>query len=343
MKFTKGVSVLICCYNSSKKISPTLAHLFAQKFNKAIAWEIILVDNGSKDDTLEIAKRAFQNYSKKRPIDFTLLSEPTPGKSAALEKAIATAKYTYLTICDDDNWLNDNYIEKAFQLMEERPNIGIIGGLCLPEFETHVQPEWMNQYIGGYACGNPKQTEGFVNDVVGAGMVIRNEVLSSINQEGFKSILSSKRGRVITNGEDTELCKAFNFTDYTILYSPELVLKHFIPQEKLNWLYCKRLFASFGHSEVLLELYTFANRDGYPKNLPKFYWLKKFLYFLILPFKYYFKYYKNLNKEGHSAAILFLTWKLKRNEYLSLNFKLNTYYQDILMLKHKLSQKSSVE
>lgn len=343
MKFTNGVSVLICCYNSSKKITITLSHLFSQKVNHEIPWEIILVDNGSLDDTLQIAKKEFQNFSKVQEIDYTLLSESTPGKSAALAKAIATAKYSYLIICDDDNWLNANYIEKSFQLMEERPNIGIIGGLCLPKFDTSYQPEWMSQYLGGYACGNINQSESLVNDVVGAGMVIRSHVLSTINQQGFKSLLSSKRGSVITNGEDTEVCKVFSFTHYKVLYTPELVLHHFIPQEKLSWIYCTKLFASFGHSEVLLELYTFANQNRYQNKLPLFFWLKNFLYFLFLPVKYYSKYRKDLKKEGNSAAILFLTWKLKRNEYLRLNFKLNTYYQDILLLKHKLSLNSSLE
>jgi glycosyltransferase involved in cell wall biosynthesis len=45
-----GISVIVCCYNSEKRLADTLAHLLNQKTN-SFDWEIIIVDNASTDTT----------------------------------------------------------------------------------------------------------------------------------------------------------------------------------------------------------------------------------------------------------------------------------------------------
>ncbi len=53
---SKGVSVVVCCYNSAPRLPETLMHLFAQIVNPDIKWEIIIINNASTDDTLEVAQ-----------------------------------------------------------------------------------------------------------------------------------------------------------------------------------------------------------------------------------------------------------------------------------------------
>lgn len=54
MPATLGISIMICCYNSEKRIVPTLQHLSKLKTD-GIAVEIILVNNASTDDTEMVA------------------------------------------------------------------------------------------------------------------------------------------------------------------------------------------------------------------------------------------------------------------------------------------------
>jgi glycosyltransferase involved in cell wall biosynthesis len=54
-----GVSVIICCYNSEKRIEEVLHHLDKQKDTNHFLWEIILVDNASTDNTAEIARNTW--------------------------------------------------------------------------------------------------------------------------------------------------------------------------------------------------------------------------------------------------------------------------------------------
>ena len=55
----EGVSVVICCHNSSSLIGPTLKKLQQQKTVK-ISWEVLIVDNCSSDDTVEVVESIWQ-------------------------------------------------------------------------------------------------------------------------------------------------------------------------------------------------------------------------------------------------------------------------------------------
>lgn len=54
---TRGVSVVICCYNSTSRLEATLSHLARQRITQQLDWEVIIVDNGSDDATAELAYR----------------------------------------------------------------------------------------------------------------------------------------------------------------------------------------------------------------------------------------------------------------------------------------------
>ena len=51
-----GVSVVICCHNSTERLSPTLAHLAAQQVPDGVDWEVLLIDNMSTDGTADMAR-----------------------------------------------------------------------------------------------------------------------------------------------------------------------------------------------------------------------------------------------------------------------------------------------
>src|SRR6185437_5482655 len=58
-----GVSVVICTYNGAARLPRTLAHLAAQENTGAIAWEVLVVDNASTDDTAEVARRCWPAHA----------------------------------------------------------------------------------------------------------------------------------------------------------------------------------------------------------------------------------------------------------------------------------------
>ena len=74
-----GVSIIICCYNASKRITPTLRHLQKQSFREPINWEVIIIDNASTDQTADIAKQYKLNfetaYNVARPLFVQMMKQ----------------------------------------------------------------------------------------------------------------------------------------------------------------------------------------------------------------------------------------------------------------------------
>ena len=61
MVSTTGLSVVIMTYDASDLIIKTLAHLSHQEFSTPINWEIVLVDNASTDNTIQVAQENWNN------------------------------------------------------------------------------------------------------------------------------------------------------------------------------------------------------------------------------------------------------------------------------------------
>src|SRR5260221_12813032 len=112
----KGISVILCCYNSAQRMGETLTHLANQELDYPIVWENILDDNNSKDNTLSVAKEIW--HSLHVGIPFKIISENKQGLAHARRRGIDESKYGYLLFCDDDNWLEKSYLQIAFELLE---------------------------------------------------------------------------------------------------------------------------------------------------------------------------------------------------------------------------------
>ena len=253
----KGVSVIICCYNSALRLPETLKYISRQKVSGLINWEVIIVNNLSTDNTAEVAAAECTRY-KNDNLTFKIADQPIAGLSFAREKGVETAAYDYLVFCDDDNWLDENYIENAFNLMELWPTAGIIGGrgIAKPEVDP---PDWFETYSGYYATGAQNGSSGIMKGdspyVYGAGAVIRKSVLKKLDDLGFKPIATDRLNNTLSSGGDVELSYAVKLIGYDIAYSDELKFFHFIQKNRLTNRYLIQLAYHFGYCNILHRPY----------------------------------------------------------------------------------------
>ena len=332
--FEKGVSVIICCYNSALRLPETLKHLSLQQ--TSASWEVIVVNNNSTDATRQVANEEWNKLGV--PTAFRVVEEATPGLAAARNRGIAEAKYDYLIYCDDDNWLSPNYVADVYELFEEDSTIGIIGGNGSPVTEGKA-PIWFEQFVHSYAAFPQSETARFVGGVYGAGMSIKKKCYTSILESRFESLLTDRNGTALSSGGDSELCYLVLLSGYKIWCDDRLQFKHFIPKERLQWDYLKRLHIGFAKSNVVIYLYDFALNTNC-KPLPKLYWLKKAGYYLGITVKYWPKQYSVYkNTIGRGEEILHITWKTIGMEYLKHNFNTIIYYNRIIALKKQLNGK----
>jgi glycosyltransferase involved in cell wall biosynthesis len=254
-----GVSVIICCYNSAQRLPETLRYLSQQDVISTFPWEIIVVDNASTDNTATIAEEEWAAFNSVK-VKLKVVSEPRPGLSFARQKGNEAAAHEYIVFCDDDNWLDNCYLENAFNIIHKNPKIGALGGQCFPVGEIEL-PQWFEQFKEGYAIGKQGIVTGditFRGYIWGAGLITRKSLFSKTNNDKYPSLLTGRKGNNLTSGEDSEYCKRLILRKYSLYYAENLTLRHFIPANRLTESYRDRLFESFEESFKCLTKYDEA-------------------------------------------------------------------------------------
>lgn len=99
-------SIIIPVYNVEKYLSQCLDSIITQNFND---FEIILVNDGSKDSSLQLC---FSYQEKDKRIQ--VLDQPNSGASKARNNALNHAKGKYVMFIDSDDWIEENTLETLY-------------------------------------------------------------------------------------------------------------------------------------------------------------------------------------------------------------------------------------
>ncbi len=255
-----GISVIICCYNSSLRLPETIRHLAEQKFSTPIPWEMVIVDNNSTDDTKEVALREWSKYDVNIP--FIIVEEKLKGQAKARIKGIEASKFDYILYCDDDNWLFPDYLERAYHILEDHKNVAACGGYGIPVFENNEKPEWFDRFQGSYAVGPQLPYDGILpqNLLFGAGFTFKRHVHNQLKEAGLKKILSGRQEGKLTSGDDYEMSVQFKILGYDLYYDSNLKYYHYIPAFRFDNAYVIRLFKAFGEASAVTIFYDYAVR-----------------------------------------------------------------------------------
>ena len=251
-----AVSIIICCYNSSERISNTIKYLCNQKVLDSLNVELLFINNNSNDNTVLTIKKVLYEHNCR--FDSRIINEPKQGLVFAKERGFIEAKYEILIFCDDDNWLEENYVQSAYTIMNSNSLIGALGGDGIAVSDVKF-PNWFDSVKYQYAVGMQGDKEGDITKsrgfVWGAGMVVRKSVLSSIYNADFRSQLVGRSGKNLNAGEDTELCYAIILAGYKIWYSPKLIFNHFIEKHRLSEEYFYRMDRGIEDCQKVLSRY----------------------------------------------------------------------------------------
>jgi len=231
----KGVSVIICCYNSEKRLPDTLKHLANQEVPNSINWEVILVDNNSSDNTSIVARQIWETNWGSTQLE--IIQQPVPGLYHARELGIKKARFEYIIFCDDDNWLNSDYVEKVYNILSINPNIGILGGQTYGVYEK-MAPEWFLKFSNFFAIGKQNNETGWINKnqwgVWGAASAYNKTIFNKLDSIGFKPILLGRTGKKMTSGEDREVCLIAKKLGFGIYYDSMLLSAHYMPSSRFS-------------------------------------------------------------------------------------------------------------
>lgn len=326
----KGISLIICCYNSAKRLPSTLEYIVKQKVSSSINWEVIIVNNASTDDTESVAKNFWATQHCNVPLN--IVFEPMAGLSNARKKGVEVANFEYLIFCDDDNWLDENYVSSAFAVIDSNPLIALVGGKISAVYD--VEPEtWLIENQDLLAVG-PKEfcKDGDISEsiglIYGAGMVIRKEIFTKVQQNNYQFILTDRQGDNLSSCGDGELCFIARLLGYRIYFSNQLALQHNIPANRTSWQYLIKLIYGLGHSGILLMPYVYAlqNKEvtGFEKIRTHWIWqlssiykeiFKDYLYFLFNGLEKNRRHLGYYERKGRAKGL----WSIKNKYRLIFN------------------------
>ena len=245
-------SIIICCYNSERRIQPTLEYLQRCVVPRGEA-ELILVDNNCNDHTVELAKSVWC----RREISLRVVCEDRAGLSYARQAGMQAAKGDVLLLVDDDNWLCESYLIEVERVFRSNLKVGVVGGCGIAEFGGN-EPDWFREHARTYAISADTDESGLVASVFGAGMALRREVYETLTELNFESKLTDRIGMSLASGGDTELCLAARLLGWQVFFTRSASFYHFIPEDRLTLDYLRRLQAGIGQSMPVLALYSFS-------------------------------------------------------------------------------------
>lgn len=123
------ISVVITCYNQGEFLHEAIDSVLSQTYKY---YEIILIDDGSTDNTAVVAKRYVQVHYH---------YQANGGPSSARNKGKQLAKGDYLLYLDADDRLSSGYIEQCLKLLQDNPKLGFVftqvHHFGIEQFDTH--------------------------------------------------------------------------------------------------------------------------------------------------------------------------------------------------------------
>ena len=240
-------SVIIATYNRAEELVKTIASL--KKLESTKPWEVIIVDNNSRDTTRDVVLKAVDSF----PVPLHYLLEKEQGRSAALNAGIRAAKGEILAITDDDVRVDPLWLRNAEQALE-RLQCDYVGGKALPIWSGKI-PNWMPNR-GGKHWGvialldyGPEPIEFGEKVPLGVNMVFRRECFERAGL--WDNSIGRKAGTLLGQEvrEWTQRARAAGLRGF---YSPDLVVHHVIPEDRLTKRYFRRWFYWHGISRAIL-------------------------------------------------------------------------------------------
>ena len=240
------LSVIIPLYNKESYIKNTLRSVLEQNFTD---FEIIIVNDGSKDNSLEIVS----SFKDER---IQVIHQPNSGASSSRNKAIQSAKTEYIAFLDADDFWFPNHLEELVQLIQDFPNCG----MYCSRYQTIISKN--HTLNNSFSYSFPDSFRGTIPDFFQASLVNRVATSSSIIVP--KKIILENNGfnTAITSGQDLELWTKIALNNTIAINNSISAIYHFEAPNSLAKTTIKK--------KKLMDFTQFAAAELQNKSLKKF-------------------------------------------------------------------------
>jgi glycosyltransferase involved in cell wall biosynthesis len=235
------VSVVVATYNRARLLGAALEALAAQRVPSGLEWEIVVVDNASRDGTADLVRW----FAKVASVSVRSVLEPRQGVSHARNRGIAEARGAILAFTDDDALPAPDWVAEICAAMDRWKAQGV-GGRILPRWEA-PPPPWLaasKRLRESLALMESEESRLLslprtLPTVWGPNMAFRREVFERAgNFDAGRGLVGTKLYR----GEEVNLIDRALAFGFRIAYDPALVVSHRIGSDRMRRAYFRRLF-----------------------------------------------------------------------------------------------------
>ncbi len=217
-----NISILICTRDRAQSLRETLASL--SQVNVPDGWrcELVVVDNGSSDETAQIVREA----ALPQLAEVRLVEEPRRGVSHARNASIKAARGEVLLCVDDDVRLPSNWIEGMSAPIIEGRAQAVAGGV---KIAPHLLRPWMTSHHTTWLASTDRYDAEAPSGLIGANMALAREIFEKI--PGYDPELGPGR---LGLGEDTLLAEQVKAAGFKIGGALDVAVEHHFDASRLE-------------------------------------------------------------------------------------------------------------
>jgi glycosyltransferase involved in cell wall biosynthesis len=237
------VSVVIATRDRAALLAQTLAHLARQRPGP-VAWEVVVVDNGSRDRTADVLRHP------PPALPLVALAEPLPGKNRAINRALDHARGSLLVFSDDDVIPEPDWIAAMTAAAARWPDDDVFGGevrLAFPE----GTPAWLREpfhpalNFARYAADEPEGPTSRLPN--GPNFAVRARALAALR---FAETIGPDGSGAYAMGSETEMLERLRARGARFIYVPGAVVQHVVQPHQLEPRYLLGRSYRLGRGEV---------------------------------------------------------------------------------------------
>lgn len=193
-------SIVVCTYNRAESLRDTLRALQALQAAPGRTWEVIVVDNNSRDHTRAVVEEVQRTWPLLR-YEF----EGAQGLSHARNHGIECARGEVILFTDDDVLPEPEWLEVTLAGLREH-GADACGGWIGPIWET-PPPPWLTERFYGFLAVRTDRSDDYevtadTAPPYGANMAFRRRVFERV---GLFDTRRGRKGAVLASGEDGEM------------------------------------------------------------------------------------------------------------------------------------------
>ena len=241
------VTVAICTWNRAPLLRRALASLSALEIPEGARLELLVVDNGSGDETPAVLRE----HASALPL--RVVTEPEPGLSRARNRAAGEARGELIVWTDDDVLVEPGWLAAYVEASLRHPDASFFGGTTLPWFEQ-PPPAWIAESwehladIWAIRLLPPEPTPIHRARLpVGANFAIRTELQ---RRHAYDPRLGRRWGERV-GGEETSVMRRLLADGQRGWWVPGARVRHWIPAERLAEPYLRQIWFGQGCERAL--------------------------------------------------------------------------------------------